>query len=129
MKRKRVLNLLRRGLIFYVGGCLLWMLWRFDVQRLPEGSCSPLLEVHPGAYLLVDKRSSRYDDGDLVLFVDANDRILIGSIGTPPASVEPDGDAVWIVTDNPECPGIDSRSLGPIPREQLRGRILFAMAG
>ena len=39
-----------------------------------------------------------------------------------------DGDQLWIEGDNPQS-SEDSRSFGPVPKKQVRGRVLMRIAG
>ncbi len=106
---------------------VLYLFWRFELIRLPRSGCSPLLRLSPGDLLLFDSKSPHYQVGDIVLFAGPGGSLHLGEIRRHEADAEPDDpDAVWVLTDRPDCPGLDSDDLGWIGREQLRGRMLIA---
>jgi hypothetical protein len=102
-----------------VGGAYLWS--RFDSFVLAT-PCSPVARVAPGTRLWVDRRPPRYHPGDLVFFLGPDGHIHLAEV-----TELQDGDArLWVETDDPRCPGLDSRQLGWLPRERLQGRVVFA---
>ena len=109
-----------------------YMVWRFDRYSLPEGACSPVLALDPGDRLLVDTRPPAFAEGDLVLFEGARGKLLLGAVGAVPASAPAEAwsrveaGALWIVADRPDCPAEDSRFLGPIEPDAIRGRVIFS---
>ncbi len=114
-------------------GISFYAVWRFELVRLPEGSCSPLLAVSAGERLWIDLHPDEVRPGDVVLFGDpAGESLLLGRVEIPPASLPAEAldalarGALWIVGDHPSCPARDSRLLGPIPRDGVAGRLLFA---
>ena len=103
-----------------------WIVSRFEVLRLPDEACSPLLRFSAGAVLFVDGRPPSYGVGDAVFFTDATGALRLARID---ARVE-EGSSRWIlVTDNAACPSPASGELGPIDEAAMRGRVLFALAG
>lgn len=122
MRRSRILFLARRTIIGLALVALGYLYWRFEVIRLPEGSCSPLMRFGAGSALVVDKHPPIYERPDAVFFIGPRGGLFLGLIE---AARE---DGVWIVTDNPQCDGRDSEEFGAIGSEALRGRVLFALA-
>jgi hypothetical protein len=128
---RRVVALLRRGLILYTLLALGYLVWRFEVLTLPQAGCSPLTTVRPGAHLFVDGHARRYHEGDMLLFRDGTGRVLLARVAPRPDSVAPGlgvAPGLWVLSDDPDCPSPDSRTLGPIPRERWAGRVLFAFS-
>ncbi len=124
MKPAQVRRFLR---VVSLGGALLGLAWiygRFDLLTLPSEGCTPLFDLDPGDRVLIDRRPKRLNAGHGVLFSSGDGRLLLGRVS---AEVAVPADELWIETDDPACPGDDSRSLGPIPREQVRGRVLFPL--
>ena len=112
---------------------LIYLGLRFTVTGLPDEGCSPVMRLQPGDWLLVDLRPGSLEHGDALLFSDGEGELLLGLLGPVPATAPAEhlaaveaGD-LWIVADNPNCPARDSRALGPIPAEQLRGRIVLGL--
>jgi hypothetical protein len=122
---RRALALLRRGLILYAFLALGYLVWRFELLTLPQTGCSPLTTVRPGAHLFVDGHARRYHEGDMLLFRDGTGRVLLARVAPRPDGVPP---GLWVLTDAPDCPSPDSRTLGPIPKESWAGRVLFAFS-
>ncbi len=120
----------RNGVFLACGLGLAYLVWRFELVRLPRAGCSPLLRLAPGDLLVFDTRARAYHTWDVVLFRGPRGELLLGElrpdsegIGAPPS---PAGDHAWIRTDRPDCPGTDSLQLGWIPRDALAGRLLLA---
>ena len=76
-----------------------------------------MLDVPPGARLVVDLHFGSLAEGDAVLYRDG-EGLLLGRIEQPPASAPEDlweawrAGALWIVKDRPEVPGNDSTLRG-----------------
>jgi len=95
------------------------------------GSMEPTLS--PGDRVLVDLWTYRHRPpriGEVALLVGPGDELLVKRIARTPgetaalgASVRGDG-RVWVVGDNPEM-SEDSRNFGPVPRERIRGRVVW----
>ena len=120
------LSIVRRLVLAYALVALGYLLWRFDVQTLPAEGCSPLLGIRPGAHLLVDRRSRRFREGEILLFRDGTGRLLLARVAQAPPGVE--ASERWVLTDNPACPGEDSKTLGAVPLDRCVARVLFAFA-
>jgi len=110
----------------------LYVARRLDLVVLPPEGCSPLVEVAPGSRLVVDTRPRPAWPGDLLLFRDpVEGTTLLGKVAAaPPSALDHHGAALeagglWLVADRPGCPARDSRTLGPIAPEAVRGRVLF----
>jgi hypothetical protein len=105
-------------------------LWRFDVGSLPTEGCSPLYDIQPGDRLLIDRRPGTLREGDAVMFRDPAGELLLGRVGTPPASAPREiweacaAGALWIVKEQRDCPGGESAVLGPIARDAVAGRVV-----
>lgn len=113
--------------VISVGGALLGLAWiygRFDLLTLPSEGCTPLYDLEPGDRVLVDRRPAQLAVGHGVLFSSGDGRLLLGRVSDAAAVAAGE---YWIETDDPACPGDDSRALGPIPRDRVRGRILFPL--
>ena len=124
MKPAQVRRTLR---VISIGGALLGLAWiygRFDLLTLPTEGCTPLFDLEPGDRVLVDRRPQQLSIGHGVLFSDGDGRLLLGRVSDDVAVA--DGE-LWILTDDPACPGDDSRQLGPVPADRVRGRILFPL--
>jgi hypothetical protein len=120
MTPARLLTLARRATLLLALGGGAWLWTRLGTLSLPEEGCSPLLRFSPGVRLWIDWRPAEIAPGDAVLFRGGPGELLLGLVR------ERREDALWIETDAPDCPGRDSRSLGWIPRADLRGRVLVA---
>lgn len=106
---------------------------RYDLLRLPDGYCSPIARFSPGDRLLVDRWTEAYQVDDPVLFRSLDDKMLLGVVRELPPSA-PDEmhlsvaeGALWIVTTAADCPGTDSRRLGPIHPDDMVGRIAMRL--
>ena len=64
----RLQRTLRRTSWALAAAALAYLVARFDLAALPEGSCSPLLRFGDGADLLVDRWPGGYTAGDAVFF-------------------------------------------------------------
>ncbi|MEX1023833.1 MAG: hypothetical protein WD226_02045 [Planctomycetota bacterium] len=129
-------QLLRRARIaIYVGVLVVvaYFILRYDMVGLPGEGCSPLVALTPGERLVVDRWVGEPELGALLLFSDGADEILLGKLSTLPHSAPPrmhaaiERGSYWIVTDAPDCPGRDSRVMGPIEPDDVVGRILFSL--
>jgi hypothetical protein len=103
-----------------------YLTWRVDFLRLPRAGCSPVLRFAPGVLLVVDGHPPRVFEDDVVLFADGP-ALLIGIVARLGAPGPDAGPPLWIVTDDETCSGRGSDELGWIPRDALRGRVLFAL--
>ena len=124
MKPTHIRRILR---LVSLGGALLGLAWiygRFDLVALPSEGCTPLFDLEPGDRVLVDRRPPNLATGHSVLFSDDRDRLLLGRIS---GAVAVAAGELWILTEDPLCPGDDSRQLGPVPVDRVRGRILFPL--
>lgn len=124
MKPTHIRRILRLGSL---GGALLGLAWiygRFDLVTLPSEGCTPLFDLEPGDRVLVDRCPPNLATGHGVLFSDGGGRLLLGRISRAAAVAAGE---LWILTDDPSCPGDDSRQLGPVPVDRVRGRILFPL--
>ena len=129
--RRRFLVLFRRTSLGLALVGLLWLVWRFDLITLPGEARSPLVEVPPGAKLLVDRRPRPAEVGDVLFFRSADGALLLGRVVEPPPGLTAEAEAAlaagawWIEGDAPGLPLVDSRLLGPIPAERIEGRMLL----
>ncbi len=121
MNKNRVLLYARRATLLVPLLALAYLSWRFDLTRLPDSGCSPLLRFSPGSSLVVDKHPRDYQLRDAVFFLGPDGALYLGAIQ------EHSGAGYWIVTDNPLCAGQGSDQLGAIERGAFRGRVLFAL--
>ena len=125
----RVFSRLRIGLYAVLAVVVGVFVVRYDLVLLPAEGCSPLVGFEPGERLVVERRFlGQPDEGQVFLFRDG-DELLLGRVAAPPASAPEEvwkavaEGSLWLVTERPECPGRDSRVLGPIPREAWWGRV------
>lgn len=129
-----ILRRLRLGVYLFAILGLGYLVVRFDTLRLPGEGCSPVLAVDPGARVLVDTWASHVGDGSVVLFSDprGGGTLLLGVVSAPPPSAPGDiweaveAGALWIVGDRQNCPGPDSRLLGPIAPDLVQGRVVLS---
>jgi len=121
MEPRRLLPWARRATVIaaVVAGLYLWS--RFELLDLPAAGCSPLLSIAPGTTLWVDTRPPAYVAGDVAFFEGPAGDVLIAVVDSVPAPGR-----YWLLTDNEACPSDDSRELGAIPAERMRGRVVFA---
>lgn len=119
MNPRRVTRHLR--LVVYVTCALavLYLWGRFDLYRLPEVGCSPLLRFTPGDTLLLDRRPRNLFVDDAVL-VRGDDGLLYLAKVTDLAD-----DRAWVETDAPDCPGRDSDQFGWVAAEDTSARVLM----
>ena len=126
MKALSTLRRVRVVLYVLTAGCLAVLALRYETIRLPEEGCSPLVQFTPGKRLLLDRwRGPKA--GDAVLFHSGTD-LLLGRVQAPPDDLPEklpsswsafDDQHLWIVGDAPDCPALDSRTLGPIDRSDV----------
>lgn len=121
----RALFWLRRGLLLYAACGLLYLGWRFELQKLPGEGISPLLDYRPGALLLIDRRKLAAQAGEALLFRDESGRLLLCRLAQKPVDESRPG--LWVLADDPLAQLPDSRSLGPIPAERVVGRVVCAL--
>jgi len=121
MEPRRLVPWARRATLIaaVVAGLYLWS--RYELVDLPSEGCSPLLAFAPGTTLWVDTRPPAYGVGDVVFFEDPLGAVQIARVDSIPAPGR-----YWLLTDDEDCPGVDSRGLGAIPAERMRGRVIFA---
>ena len=128
---RRHLALFRRFCLAVSVGGLLWLVWRFDLVSLPAAGNSPLVEIPPGARLLVDRHPRPFEVGDVLFFRGTDGALLMGRVVEPPPGLTAEAElaleagAWWIEGDTPSLPLVDSRLLGPIPPERIEGRMLL----
>ena len=124
---QRILFWVRRGLWIYAIFAVVYLAWRFDLQNLPADGVTPLLSFRPGAHLLVDRQDLDAREGNALLFHDDQGHLLLGRVGRAPDGETRPG--LWILADNPDVVVPDSRTLGPIAKKQVVGRVLCAVPG
>jgi len=126
LEPRGVQRLLRRVLLLALVFFAVYLWRRLEWITLPADGCSPLLQIAPGTRLVFDTSPPAVHVGDVVLFEGPGGKVHLGQVHDP---AEGDGarpaDALWILTDDPDCPGLDSRDLGWIPEGRVRGRLLF----
>lgn len=122
MSRSRILFLVRRVIFGLALVALAYLYWRFEVVRLPDGGCSPLMRFGSGSALVVDKHPPIYEHSDAVFFEGPSGGLFLGVVETSQAA------GFWLTTDNPQCSGRASEEFGVISLNLLRGRVLFAVA-
>ncbi|MAE28553.1 MAG: hypothetical protein QF724_03135 [Planctomycetota bacterium] len=118
-------------------GAICYLAWRFESLTLPANGCSPLARFQVGQTLLTDSHPKIMAVGDALLFRAAGEihlarvAALRGSDGldsrTGGSALQTvDGDlGLWVLADNPRCPGRDSSSLGWIKGDDVCARVLF----
>ena len=97
-RARKVFVWVRRGVILYAIGAVLYLSWRFDLKTLPRKGVTPLLEYRPGTRLLIDQRGRAVQTGDALLFRDAQDRCLLARLGEKPVTELRPG--LWLLADN-----------------------------
>ena len=126
-RARKVFVWVRRVVILYAIGAVLYLSWRFDLKTLPRKGVTPLLEYRPGTRLLIDQRGRAVQAGDALLFRDAQDRCLLARLGEKPVTELRPG--LWLLADKHEVALPDSTTLGPIAPEQVIGRVVCALPG
>jgi len=116
----RLQRRLRRATWILSAACVLYLFVRYDLLRLPQGSCSPLLRFGADQTLLIDRRPSGFAVGDAALYRGPDQLQHIGLIER-----RTDG-GFWMITDNAACGSQSSEDFGPIAREACVARILLA---
>lgn len=130
---QRALRLARGITLLLALGLVGYGVLRFDVVQLPEGARSPLYGVHGGDRLLVDRRVRGGRLDAVVLFRARSGELLLGRVSTPPAEPAPALEAalrtgaLWILSDRLDVPAPDSDELGPIPAEDVVGRVVLVL--
>lgn len=77
-----------------------------------------------GDRVLVDRWTYRYRAprvGEVVLVLGSSGVPLVKRVGNPPGARDP---GLWVVGDN-LLDSIDSRRFGALPRERIRGRVVY----
>jgi hypothetical protein len=134
VNRVRVLRRARIAVYVATLAALAYLFLRYDRITLPSEGCSPVLALDPGSRALVDTWADGGPENSVLFFRDPEDAgtLLIGVVGAVPSSAPADeweaveGGALWLVSDRLDCPGRDSRVLGPIPRALVSGRVVFS---
>ena len=113
---RRALPWLRRATLLALALGIVHLVWRFEALRLPADGCSPLQRLSPGNLMLLDTRAATYGSGDVVLFAAADPSEPGSGVELHVAEVvrvdpTPDGPRYWVVTDVPDCPGLDSEQV------------------
>ncbi|MEO0652715.1 MAG: hypothetical protein AAFZ65_18725 [Planctomycetota bacterium] len=120
-------------LLALLGGLYVYL--RIELMTLPIDGCSPLFGVDPGDRMLLDRRATDVDRNDAVLFEGPEGRMHLGRVVDAPADLSAearaqlDAGALWVVVEQPDCPGLDSTSIGPVERERVRAEVLFFFDG
>jgi nickel-type superoxide dismutase maturation protease len=111
---------MRRSTRHYLvaAGLVTVTLWR-PLRRVEVAGDSMLPALHPGDRLLV-RRQGRIRPGDVVAVVDP--RLASRTMVKRVAGVGPAG--VTVLGDNPAA-STDSRTLGPVARSAVRGRVFY----
>ena len=111
-----------------------FVLWRYDLVRLPSEGCSPLVGFAPGDRLVVERRLVAADvEGEAVLYRAPTGELLLGRVSPLPPSAPPEhwaaveAGALWLEVERRDCPGGDSRRFGPIETEAAWGRVAFRL--
>lgn len=120
--QKRLKRILWRGTMLASLVGLVFLYWRYDTVRLPAAGCSPLLRFRAGSWLLVDRHPDDYRVGDAVFFERPDEVLLLVAIAELG-----DSGLCYLATDDPECPGTDSRSLGWVALEHCVGRVILSL--
>lgn|GEM_PF-1068894 len=124
---RRLQRRLRWGTWVASACCLAYLFLRYDFMTLPDEGCSPLLRYTTGNRLLLDRWPSRYAAGDALLFRGPDGLLFIGAVARTRGTERGVEDGtLWIVTDNPDCPGESSDDFGWIGRESCVARIVLA---
>lgn len=130
--RRKVLRLIRVGLIVFAFASIYYIRANFEFVKLPAESCTQISAFEPGVTLLV-YTSPKPEDlvlGDVVMFKLDSQTVTYGRLSSPPGT-GPDelvaAGGYWILGDNPKCPVDDSLSLGAIAPERIVGRVLFPL--
>ncbi|MDP6538550.1 MAG: hypothetical protein QF903_00835 [Planctomycetota bacterium] len=116
---RALIGWVRRATLLAVVGGVLYAVSRFELLEMPEDRCSPLLAIAPGTTLVVDLRAKVVEVGDVVFHEGDGGELWVGRVEALRAG------GLWIVTDAPSCPVADSRTLGEVAPERLRGRVVF----
>jgi len=96
--------------------------WRRLVTfEIAERSMEPALR--PGDWALGTRRPRRLRPGDVVVYRDpARPGFeIVKRVAAPPTPIAPG--EMWLLGDNPGAGSIDSRTLGPLPREWATARL------
>lgn len=131
----RVLARVRIAIYVVVLASLGYLWWRFRVDRIPDGACSPVGVVQPGDQIVVDSHPGSFAIGDVLFFhaPGEGDSIFLGVVQPLPDDVSDawrraaDEGGLWIVGDDPNCVGADSRVYGPIAPSLVVGRYLLTL--
>lgn len=124
MRPGQVLRVVRKATLALTVLGAAYLLWRFDLEALPEDRCSPLTRFSGGDQLLIDRRPTDLAPGNALLVRDGTGLLHLGLV----ERVRPeDGplEAVWVVTDARDCPAPDSEDFGWIPARDVTGRVVL----
>ena len=122
IRQSALLRSLRRATLLLALLGAAYLVLRFDLVNLPDGSCSPLRRYEAGDRLVVDRRPASVEVGDAVLVRDGAGTLHLALI-----SAERDSDgSLWCSSDCERCEGFDSGRDGWIPRSSVAGRVLLA---
>ena len=94
---------------------------RLVVYEIAERSMEPALR--PGDWALGTRQPRRLCPGDIIVYRDPAraDLEIVKRVAVPPAPIT--SGEVWLLGDNPDAGSIDSRTMGPLPREWVTARL------
>lgn len=122
---RRLAKPARRLTLLAAFGGAVYLGSRFGVHDMPDGACSPVASLAPGAKLLVDGRPRPLQSGDTVLLRVEGGTHLVARVERVRA-----GDAaLWCTSDGANCPGFESDEHGWVPPNVVAGRVLFGWGG
>ena len=127
---KRVVFWARIGVVLVAFLGFWYLSQRFEMVKLPEDACSPLVSFEAGVSLLVDRRPEKLYLDDAVLFELPDGALGLGRIcvppGMPPGTLRTEA-GYWILGDAPDCDTPDSQEYGAIAPEAVAARVLFPL--
>lgn len=111
----------RRFSYLVAGLAALYLVFRFDIYRLPASGCSPILRFSPGQNLLLDRNPRPAQVGDALVVAGDDGLLYLGVVERV------DGDRAWVETDAPGCPGRGSSDFGWVEPGQISARVLMGL--
>ena len=124
MDRRTLLKRCQRASWLLCGACLVYLFLRFESLTLPAEGCSPLLRYRAGVSLLLDRWPGELHADEAVLFKGPDADLNLGLIES---LREQEGrQQLWIVVDDPDCPGTSSADCGWLRAEDVSARVVFA---
>ncbi|MEZ5980023.1 MAG: hypothetical protein R3F34_17670 [Planctomycetota bacterium] len=129
MNPQRIVRHARRATIAFAAVAIFYLVSRYGVVPVPAEGESPIFGIGPGSRLLVDTWADAPNVEDVVLFRHEQGGatvLQLGRVRSAPSGASLPADSLWIECDDVGVAGFDSAVEGPVAKERVVARVLFA---